>query len=119
MKYANMSDLLGLTFTSVEAIDDAIIFKTETETFKLYHEQDCCESVYVEDITGELQDLVGTPILHSEESTKDDGDNDEYGMWTFYKLATIKGWVDIRFYGSSNGYYGVGVNLIRKQNEVE
>jgi len=108
-----MEKLIGLTFDRVTQGDDAIEFyQGSSKRFSLHHEQDCCENVYVEDVVGDLDDLVGTPILLAEEAYEN-GDGNEWGSstWSFYKLATVKGHVTIRFYGSSNGYYGETANL--------
>lgn len=108
-----MEDLLGEVFISVTSSSDDITFtKADGSYYKLEHYQNCCESVYVEDITGDLSDLENTTILFSEESSEDDPEASESGTWTFYKLGTIKGYVDIRFYGSSNGYYSESVDLV-------
>ena len=112
------TDLQGKTLTKVEQIgDDVIRFECEGgKAFKLYHSQDCCETVEIESITGDLADLIGTPILLAEEATSDQdppGIKHEYKpesqTWTFYKLRTIKGSVDIRWHGTSNGYYSESV----------
>src|SRR3990167_248976 len=118
-KMAELKDLIGKTLTKAEQVgDDEIVFITsEGKRYKLYHSQDCCESVTVEDIVGDLADLVGEPILVAEEATSDknpDGvtkeDQDRF-TWTFYKFATRKGYVDIRWYGESNGYYSESVDF--------
>lgn len=104
---SDVSILLGKTLFECYELDGGIIFKTsEEETYKMYHNQSCCESVDLQDITGDLMDLIGAPILHAEESTEDkDG-----GTWTFYKFATVNGWVDIRWFGEDN-YYSVSVDF--------
>lgn len=110
------STLIGLTLASVEGAkgSDEIVFKTtDGRTFRQVHHQDCCECVSVEDITGDFADLIGEPILVAEESSKaaSEDESSEYGSWTFYKLATVKGWVDIRWLGESNGYYSESVDF--------
>jgi hypothetical protein len=114
----DFSELLGKTLTSIKQEYDYIIFTCDDLTkYKLYHDQDCCESVSIEDICGDLEDLIGSPILLAEEVTSSEnppGITKEYQSsftWTFYKLATIKGYVDIRWYGESNGYYSERVDF--------
>jgi hypothetical protein len=115
----NFSELQGKTLTKVEQIgDDRIRFEEGDKAYELYHSQDCCESVEVESIVGDLADLVGTPILLAEEAESNDtpeGYKHDYEpesqTWTFYKLRTIKGSVDIRWFGSSNGYYSESVEF--------
>lgn len=116
------SELLGKTIKQVDVSTDKdeITFVTiEDETYRMYHSQDCCESVYVDDIVGDIKDLIGYPILLAEEATSNEnpeGVNIEYQesfTWTYYKLATIKGYVDIKWYGASNGYYSESVSFVR------
>ena len=115
----NINKLLGKTLTEVSGhkYDAEITFKTtEGKTYKLLHHQSCCEEVRVEDICGELSDLIGSPITQAEETSNQDTPAgvekplDSF-TWTFYRLATAKGQVVIRWLGESNGYYGEEVDF--------
>lgn len=112
---ANFSSLVGKTLTSWERRDDGeneeLIFKTSNETFRMFHNQDCCETVRIEDICGNMDDLIGSPILQAEVSTNEGKEKFSSFTWTFYRIATIKGSVVIRWYGSSNGYYSEYVSF--------
>ena len=128
---AEFSDLLGKTLKGVSVVENdgcknEIIFETtDGDVYRSYHFQSCCEYVSVNDIEGDLNDLIGVPILQAEEvcNTEDEfGDfkKDEYTesfTWTFYKLATIKGYVTIRWLGESNGYYSESVDFEKVENE--
>lgn len=119
----NFEELKGKILNKIENKDNAeLIFTLDNgEEYILYHSQDCCESVYIEDIEGDLQNLVGTPILQADESTnsEDKLDKEIYDSftWTFYKLATIKGYVTIRWLGESNGYYSESVTFCKRGSE--
>src|SRR4051812_32647768 len=106
-------NLEGLTFTSVAKNrgNDELIFTCEDgRVFKFYHEQDCCESVSIDDIVGDLSDLEGTPIMLAEERISQESDRDSI-TWTFYTFRTIKGTVTVKWYGSSNGCYSEAVDF--------
>ena len=118
----NFSILKGLTITSIDGLEDdsaEVIFTTsEGRRFEMSHSQDCCERVSIEDVCGDVNDLLNSPILLAEEETRDEDPvdvnkeyHDDLYCWTFYKLSTFKGDVTIRWYGESNGYYSVSVNF--------
>ena len=119
-----VSDLIGKTLTKISveseySLKNKIVFESKDEVYEMYHEQDCCEVVSIEDIEGDLNDLVGVPILNAEESTNS-GETD-YGSetWTFYKFATINGYVTIRWYGESNGYYSEAVSFVKLVTDIK
>ena len=121
----DVSELVGKRLVKiVQVFDDELEFYTDNgEKYVMFHRQDCCENVTIDDIIGDLNDLVGVPILRaekvsnyeptSEEDKSKEADALKWGTceWTFYKFATIKGYVDIRWFGESNGFYSTAVDF--------
>lgn len=111
----NIETLLGEVLSDITLVgDEQLIFTLDNgDQYRMYHRQDCCEDVHIEDITGELTDLIGSPLLMAEE-VSNSGES-EWGSetWTYYKFATVNGYVTIRWHGSSNGYYSESVDFER------
>lgn len=112
----NISGILGETLTKVEGMEagsEAVLFTCASgRKFRMWYEQDCCASCDLEDVIGDPEDLIGHPLLMAEDVSCGDepAPDNGYGppesfTWTFVKFATIKGYVTLRWYGSSNGYY--------------
>jgi hypothetical protein len=116
MNDVKISDMVGKVFTSVRGSigDDDMVFENDDGYYMFLHHQDCCESVSINDIVGDLEDLVGEPILMAEEVsgvTVPEANHCQSYTYTFYKFATRKGYVDVRWLGESNGYYSESVDL--------
>jgi len=118
------SVLVGKTLVSAETNDD----KTELtlkcadgSIYRMYHDQNCCESVWLDDVVGDWQDVIGEPILIAEVVTNRNTDDpeptsavytDDSHTWTFYTIRTNRGTVTLRWYGTSNGYYSEDVSFV-------
>lgn len=115
-----IAELKGQTLVSVVgAIEGSKRVTVETSKgtqYAMYHDQDCCEEVAIVEVIGDVNDLIGMPIVEAEHvSNKDNkphADADSW-TWTFYKLGTVKGFVTLRWLGESNGYYSEDVLFVR------
>lgn len=84
---------------------------------ELAHEQDCCESVELNDVEdSDAAHYAGALVLAFEETTGSTNETqpdvrwDESWTWTFYRLRTSQGTLVLRWLGVSNGYYSESVH---------
>jgi hypothetical protein len=93
--------------------DDMRMRARDGRTFRFSHLQDCCEHVRIEEIHGDVADLIGHPLVEAEEVSSEGVpyDGGESGTWTFYKFSTVRGSVTVRWLGESNGYYSESVDF--------
>lgn len=103
------------SISGLEVGSKAIFINFEDgDRIKMYHCQECCESVQVEDCEDVSSDDLKESIIHTfEEYTKSSGESG-WGLqtYTFYRLITNSAYCTIRWFGESNGYYGVGVRVV-------
>jgi hypothetical protein len=103
-------DMIGKVYRNIEVDRNRMVFYgNDNSVVSFYHEQDCCEDVFIEDIVGDVHALLHSPLIMAEDVSAEDTNPDCGEKWTFYKFATTKGYVTVRWYGMSNGYYSVTV----------
>lgn len=123
--FRNLESFIGKTILKIDdkptAGDEYLIFHfSDGEEIIFGHQQDCCESVWLEDVEGDWETLIGNPLLVAEVNSNGEWDEGDYEhkTWTFYKFATIKGHVDLRFCGASNGYYSESVDIYSREDKL-
>lgn len=98
----------------IEQTDAELTFYLHNgQSVRFYHSQDCCESVYIEDISGDLSSLLFKPLLQADVKSNHESCTDEHESvtYTFYTFANSSSVVDVRWCGSSNGYYSESVDI--------
>lgn len=113
-----LNKCVGKVVTEVQISgDDATLKFEDGSSIYLYHDQDCCETVYIESVVGDVLDLVGEVLMVAEVVDGETPNDFEFGYapesftWTFYKFRSRKGEIVIRFLGESNGYYSESVSV--------
>ena len=113
-----MKELIGKRITQISVNDDQSIlsFATDGGTVSYQTYGDCCSESWFADITG-VDALLGGTVQSADEVNMD-GYNVEDGRTRQvydeaygWKLRTDKGYADIVFRNSSNGYYGGWMEL--------
>lgn len=112
--------MLGVTMVSVtgDKGEERMTFAAADGSQWMFHyEPECCAHCSIEDICGDLNDLIGSPIIEAEEISgvaESPGSADSY-TWTFYRYATAKGVVTVRWLGESNGFYSESVTYTQSR----
>lgn len=116
-----MDVILGRVPVDVRQTEDTIAMTfSDGSVATWYHCQDCCEQVIVEDVIGDWSDLYGHPLLVAEERiSRDEPGGYDSDTWTFYTFRNVGGSVDVRWHGSSNGYYSESVDFVFSPNAIQ
>ena len=110
-----IESLVGEIIKSVSTLEQhagEVVFTCESgKVVRMYHEQDCCESVSLADFCGDASDIIGSTVVSAEERSS--RQSTDYGSetWTFYEIQTSKGSLWLRWCGWSNGYYSESVDI--------
>lgn len=116
---SNIIKLIGETIAKItgaqEDSDEIIIETASGRRFRFYHQQDCCESVDVRSVTGDLTNIIGQVITDATETIKPDAEGySDSATETTFVLTTEKGSLTIFWVGESNGYYGEDVSFVEE-----
>jgi hypothetical protein len=115
----DFSELVGKILIGLEVGETSVLIKCLSESFELYHMQDCCEHVRIVETIGNPSRIIDAEVIAaSEEVYRQESPPwlpkekyDPYDSYTYsvYTICTTKGSVRITWLGESNGYYSESV----------
>lgn len=119
MSYANFFELKGKIIKEINGLEigsDEVFIRTNDETYKIYHAQDCCEHVRIVKVIGNVDELIGEVVFAEEDAGANEPDwHDEYldesRTWTKYVLKTANASLEFWFLGESNGCYSENISI--------
>lgn len=117
--YLTIDIFLGLKIKKilVDSSRDEIYFETDNnKTILMFHNPSCCENVNIY-LYQDLTCIINNTIEHVDEFVSDESydktieqDHEDF-MWTFITFHCNHKTARIVWFGSSNGYYDMGVEL--------
>ena len=109
---SKFEQIQGMTITAVvyKEADESLLIHLNTHVLEMIHHQNCCETVYLADVVGSFEDLIGYPLLEVSESTVNTESEDKSSTASYYNFKTVKASVQLRWVGESNGYYSETVD---------
>lgn len=119
---ADIKDMEGkkITGLSLYGEEGPLFICSDGTQFLLTHLQECCENVDLEDANAAesfwlaLNEGKEVTIISADERSNNEESEYESETWTFYNFDTDQGYLNLRFYGSSNGYYSEGVSVMKR-----
>ena len=109
----SIDELVGKVVRGLAYNDEYFQILTDDYFYIFYHEYSCCESVWLTQVDGISDKIIGSRIVIAEEVTDSKSVAGGSITWSFYKIGTNKGMIDLRWQGESNGYYSETVDLIK------
>lgn len=114
-----MKELIGKKILGLRISEDQTELAFDTDQGEIAYQTygDCCSETWFADITG-VNALIGGTVSVAEEVDMDGYNVDDgrcrqdYDSAYGWKIATNKGYADIVFRNSSNGYYGGWIDLM-------
>ena len=115
-----MKELIGKKIIRLRISEDQMELAFDTDQGEIAYQTygDCCSETWFADITG-VRSLIGGTVSASEEVDMDGYNVDDgrcrqdYDQAYGWKITTDKGYADIVFRNSSNGYYGGDIELMQ------
>ena len=114
-----IKELIGEVLTHIDTDEEnnEIMLTTKSgRIIKIFHYQNCCEYVSIEDTDGNWHDLIGKVIIEATHDEFEKGEPEpEYPdySWTRTSLKFVvdDATVISKWIGSSNGYYSETVDI--------